>query len=291
MASYSSEERYDMFCTFIACGRNAERSAAKYLNDYPERRQPHRTQFQKVAKHVYEQKNFLNANKHREINEVAEINVLAALEVNNLASSRELSLMAGTSAMTTLRVLHKNKYKPYHKRCGHTLNGDQDPIRRINFCRWFINQKEENEEFPRTILWTDESKFTNCGIFNRHNEVLWRQENPHLLQEIRPQVKFGFNVLCGIYDNQVVGPFIYNSNLTGQRYLQILQNEMQDALEQLPLLQLRKIRWFQQDGAPAHNSHISMKNIRRGGLEPMVQSNGQRDPQISPLWIFFYGVI
>lgn len=202
MASYSADERYDMFCVYISCGRNAERSAQKYLREYPERRQPHISQFGRVAQQVHERKHFSNAKKPRGLNEAAEINVLASLEVNDRASSRQLALNAGTSQMTAIRALHKNKYKPYHKRSGHTLHHEQDPNRRSEFCAWFLNQTATDRNFSRSILWTDESKFTNCGIFNRHNEVLWRQENPHLLQEVRPQIKFDFNVWCGLIDNK-----------------------------------------------------------------------------------------
>lgn len=296
MASYSADERYDMFCVYISCGRNAYRSAETYFNKFPERRQPHYSQFAKVARDVYEHKHFSNGKKLRGLNEAAEINVLAALEVNDNASSRQLSLSAGTSQMTTIRVLHKHKYKPYHKRCGQTLHQEQDPIRRSQFCTWFLDKTANDINFPRSILWTDESKFTNCGMFNRHNEVLWRQENPHLMQEVRPQRQFGFNVWCGLVDNKLIGPVIYNQNLNGQRYLQHLQNDIQDALDELPLDQLRNIRWFQQDGAPAHNSRAVREYLDEQFPGRWIGNTGPvlwpaRSPDLTPLDFFLWGYL
>lgn len=293
MASYSVDERYDMFCVYIACERNAERSAHMYFNRYPERRQPHISQFGRVARHIYQHKHFSNARKPKRLDEVAEINVLASLEVNDRASSRQLALIAGTSQMSAIRVLKKNKFKPYHMRRSHTLHYQQDPERRSEFCTWFLNQTENDRNFPRSILWTDESRFTNCGIFNRHNEVLWRRENPHLMQEVRPQVKFGFNVWCGLVDNKLIGPVIYNQNLNGERYLHLLQNDIQDELDELPLEELRKIRWFQQDGAPAHNARIVTEYLQQQFPGRWMGTNGPvlwpaRSPDLTPL-DFFYG--
>lgn len=33
------------------------------------------------------------------------------------------------------------------------------------------------------ILWSDESRFLNNGVVNRHNCYYWSQENPHWLRE------------------------------------------------------------------------------------------------------------
>lgn len=296
MASYSADERYDMFCIYISCGRNAERSAERYLNEYPERRQPHISQFGKVARHVHQHKYFSNTKKPKGPNEIAEINVLASLEANNLSSSRQLALNAGTSQRNAVRILHRHKFKPYHKRSGHTLQQEQDPNRRSEFCTWFLDQRANNGNFPRSVLWTDETKFTNCGMFNRHNEVLWRQENPRLLQEVRPQIKFSFNVWCGLVDDRLIGPVIYNQNLNGQRYLHLLHNDIQDALDELPLEQFRKIEWFQQDGAPAHNAHVVSEYLNQQFPGRWIGNSGPvlwpaRSPDLTPLDFFLWGYL
>lgn len=296
MASYSVDERYDMFCAYMACDRNAERSSQMYFNKYPERRQPHISQFGRLARQIHQRKHFSNVQKSKGLKEETEINVLASLEVNDRASSRQLASIAGTSQMTAIRVLHKNKFKPYHVSRSHTLHHLQDPNRRSAFCGWFLNQAANDGNFPRSILWTDETRFTNCGIFNRHNEVLWRRENPHTMQEVRPQVKFGFNVWCGLFDNQLIGPIIYNDNLNGERYLHLLQNSIQNELDELPLEQLRKIQWFQQDGAPAHNTRIVTEYLQQQFPGRWIGTNGPvlwpaRSPDLTPLDFFLWGYL
>lgn len=101
---------------------------------------------------------------------------------------------------------------------------------------------QQNPEFQNQILWTDETKFTNCGMFNRRNEHLWMQENRRRLGERRSQRKFGFNVWCGIIGSRILGPYIYDENLIGQRYLRFLQNEFQNMLDDLDLEIRRNLR-------------------------------------------------
>lgn len=294
MASDSVDDRYDMFCTYLASGRNAAKSSEIYQHTYPDRRQPHISQFSKVARNVYKNKNFSDAKRQREAEETSVINVLASVEASNRQSSREMAYNAGTSQSTAIRVLKKHNYKPYHKRSVHTLQQENDPNGRSEFCHWFLTESENCENFPRSILWTDESKFTNCGIYNRHNEVLWCQENPYDFQEVRPQVKFGFNVWCGLTNDKVIGPIIYHDHLNSERYLNLLQNDLQVALDDLPLNVLQNIRWFQHDGAPPHNARIISNYLNNQFLERWIGNNGPvlwpaRSPDLTPLDFFFWG--
>ncbi|GLV46490.1 hypothetical protein CBL_20819 [Carabus blaptoides fortunei] len=100
-----------------------------------------------------------------------------------------------------------------------------------------INQTTQNDDFINCVLWTDESYFSNCGLFNRNNEQYWAQENPPALIPRR-----------GILGNRLVGPIIFYGNLTAQRYLEILQTSLEDLLDDLPLAQNlqppRGARWM-----------------------------------------------
>jgi len=40
----------------------------------------------------------------------------------------------------------------------------------VNF---FLRIAENDPNFSRKMLWTNECKFTNNGMFNRHNEYTW----------------------------------------------------------------------------------------------------------------------
>lgn len=54
------------------------------------------------------------------------------------------------------------------------------------------------DNFINKIIWTDEPKFTKCGIFNPKNEHVWSTENPIINREAWRQVWFSLNVWCGI---------------------------------------------------------------------------------------------
>ena len=76
----------------------------------------------------------------------------------------------------------------------------------------------------KNILWSDECKFTNCGIFKRKNEHVWSIKNPRENRQLRKQVRFSINVWAGIYGDQIIGPFLFEQNLNGNRYLEFLNN-------------------------------------------------------------------
>lgn len=76
--------------------------------------------------------------------------------------------------------------------------------------------------------------------------------NPHLVieQELNvPRVA----VWGGIWSNGVIGPFFFDGNVTGEKYLEMLENVILPQLRQQPVF--RKMIW-QQDHAPAHYSTV-----------------------------------
>ena len=76
-------------------------------------------------------------------------------------------------------VLKDEKFKPYKIHITQTLR-QGDEVRRFEFCQWLMNQIERTDDFLKNIVWTDECTFTNLGLFNRHNEHYWAQENPRI---------------------------------------------------------------------------------------------------------------
>ena len=63
------------------------------------------------------------------------------------------------------------------------------------------------------------------------------------------QLHFSVNVWCAVLDDQLIGPFILESRLTGEAYLRFLQEELPRLLEDVPLNK-RGCMYFQHDGAP-----------------------------------------
>lgn len=52
--------------------------------------------------------------------------------------------------------------------------------------------------------------------------------------------------------DRVVGPVFFNRSLNGRSYVDYLQNQFVDFLDDIPLATIRRM-WMQQDGAPPHN--------------------------------------
>ncbi|GFV60961.1 uncharacterized protein TNCV_4716151 [Trichonephila clavipes] len=107
------------------------------------------------------------------------------------------------------------------------------------------------------VLFTDEATFTWSGMFNMHNSHLWAHVNPHGTITHAYQERFSINVWAGIVHNNLVGPYILPSRLTGRTYNIFLQEVLPELLVDVPPF-VRSRMWFQHDGAPAHFS----RNVR-----------------------------
>jgi hypothetical protein len=59
----------------------------------------------------------------------------------------------------------------------------------------------------------------------------------------------------------LIGPVILEGRIAGQNYLQLLQNELPEQLENVPLA-TRIAVYFQHDGAPPHYTRLVMQHLR-----------------------------
>ena len=143
------------------------------------------------------------------------------------------------------------------------------------------------------ILFSDESRFTNLGMFNRNNVRYWATENQHHFREGAFQERFGVNVWLGVLGTSIVGPIFFDQPLTADLYLNFLQTTINDFIESLPLAEIPNI-YFQQDGAPVHNARISVNYLNDTFGDHWIGTNGPvRWPARSPdltLLVFFLEV-
>lgn len=197
---------------------------------------------------------------------------------------------------TVWRTLNSSNYKSFKIHVSQTLHpGDNN--RRLHFCNWLLDQTNEDINFARKIIWTDESNFSNLGFFNRKNEHIWSIENPKQNVQVRNQNRFGFNVWIGLLDDRLLGPLIYEGTLNSHRYLQFLRgpiNEYLD-LDNVPLIKLRDL-WWQQDGAPPHNAVLVRNYLDEIFPNKWIGNRSAiewpaRSPDLSPLDYFLWGTI
>ena len=291
---FSHLEKRDIVECYILSNKNAVRAADEYFRHYFDRRQPSLPQFKRLYDNLGEYGSFTRPRRKRGVNEAAQVNALACVYQNPCTSTRQISSEAGPSQSTVVKTLHLHKFHPYKLNVSQTLHAG-DEVLRMEYCTWFRNKCARDPQFQGKVLWTDETRFTNCGIFNRHNEHMWAQENPHHVEERRPQRKFGFNVWCGVLGSTILGPFIFENTLTGISYLNFLQNSFQDMLDDINL-ETRASMWFQHDGAPPHNQ-INVRNyLNQEYPNSWIGRNGPiawppRSPDLSVLDFFLWGMV
>ena len=73
-------------------------------------------------------------------------------------------------------ILKAFKWKVYIPRLLHAIN-DDNLDRQMQFCEWFQQMVNEDEEFVTKIVSFDEAQFKLDGTVNRHNCVYWAPEN------------------------------------------------------------------------------------------------------------------
>ena len=108
-------------------------------------------------------------------------------------------------------------------------------------------------------------------------------------------MRVSINVWAEIYGDQIIGPFLFEENLNGNRYLEFLNNEFQEYLSNIPLDRLRRI-WFQQDGAPPHNTRAVKEFLNQEFPQRWIGNGGfiawpARSHDLSPLDFYLRGAL
>lgn len=166
--------------------------------------------------------------------------------------------------------------------------------RRIMFCQEMLILKEEDNNIFKRILWSDECTFSTAGIHNRKNVRFWATEKPRATREIRIQGRSSLHVWCGLLDNKIIGPIFIDGSLNGEKYLNLLTNDVENYLDNLPLRQYNEIIWHQ-DGAPPHNV-LPVVNYLNGKYETWIGRAGPigwppNSPDLTPLDSFLWGFL
>lgn len=295
---FSNSEMRDMICVYAQENFVGRRAHRRYLELYPNRRQPSRELFQQLFNRLGEAGTFRpkrdSMGPKRTITVDQEDEILTRVAENPEISSRQLARDTRVSQTTIMRILHKEKLYPYRFTPVQNLLA-ADPPARLQFANLMRAQQHIDHQFLNNVLFTDEATFTRRGVFNFRNKHVWDIENPHVVSERHFQQEFKINVWCGIIGNHLLGPFELPPNLNGPLYLDFLQRHLVDFLDDIPLI-FRQNMFFMQDGAPPHYA-MEVRNyldetfpnrwIGRGSLNPWPA----RSPDFNPMDFCFWGVM
>ena len=254
MADYSPSEIIDMIIIYGSCAENARETARQYGIKYPDRRKPdYKTILSLIArarngslKRKRSKKSFTDDDN------TLIVAVLGMVVMNPHISQRQISREINVSYGIVNRILKANHYHAYHISLHQELS-DNDKILRVEFCRWALQQIIRDPFFFLKVMFSDEASFKSNGIINRHNSHYYSTINPHWLEQIDHQRIWNVNVWCGIINGQIIGPYFFDGNITGIKYLSMLENDLPAMLENVDL-HTRQQMFIQQDGAPPHYS-------------------------------------
>ena len=221
-----------------------------------------------------------------------EEDLLAHVEQNPSTSTRRAARRFGLSPSVVWRVWKRNGLSPYHRTKVHKLY-DRDHEPRRDFSEWYREQVVANPDFSSLVMFTDESKFNQDGIFNSKNNICWTNGNTHEVYEQGREDKFSVNVWAGILGDQLIGPYILPDNLNGRSYQFFLTEVLPELLENVPL-DVRNNMWLQQDGAPPHYARVARNYLDQAYPDRWIGRLGPirwpaRSLDLNPLDFFFWG--
>lgn len=227
-------------------------------------------------------------------NEERDIAVCSILSIDDKKSTRAVGEELGLSKTTVAKIWKQNDFKCF-KYEKHQQILPEDPYRRMEFCDTAMEKANQENNFIKNILFTDESSFPLNGKHNPSVMRYWSQTNQHRYVPTQTQFPQKLNVWAGILGDHIIGPFFIDGSLDSQKYLSLLQDNILPAVRALPNLDLESV-WYQQDGCPAHNAIIVRQFLEETFQERLMSGFGTikwppRSPDLSPNDFFLWGFL
>ncbi|KAL1491580.1 hypothetical protein ABEB36_012155 [Hypothenemus hampei] len=226
---YTLQQRTEIIFIYGECGRCARRTAEIFNERNPNTNVKHKYVLKLVAKFT---ETGSVGNKKRVqmcvLDEAAQIEVLGSFVAEPTTSLRSMARQVGMSHETVRKALKFHKFHPYKMQMLQQLFDDNFD-RRIQFCETMTNLINDNRNILQNICFSDECTFFLNGRVNKQNCRYWSDENLRLFRENNTQYPEKVNVWEGILGNAVLGPLFMEENLTGERYLNLLE-EIIDSL-------------------------------------------------------------
>lgn len=258
MSDYTPSETVDILLVLGECHHSYQRAAALYQTRYPHRRHHPNPSTIRYIELRCRRGNIRRQRKRNTIDDYRmnprAITVLAIVHLNPHISIRKIQNEIGIPRETARRYLKFAKFHPYHVSLTQALSVQDHENRRL-FCQWALQRLQNNQNFFKFVMFSDEATFCSDGLLNRHNSHYWATENPRWMQQVDHQHRWSVNVWCGIVNGYLIGPYFFEGTVTGANYLHFLRDVLPVLMENVDL-ETRLRLWFQQDGAPPHFANV-----------------------------------
>lgn len=230
----------------------------------------------------------------KSLNEDDAASVLAIHSVSEFPrlSLRRRAIVTGISKSHLQRIFKQNKILPFKPNFRHTLE-EGDEAKRLDFCLELGTKVLSDVGFHKRIMFSDESTFSTNGVVSSQHCRYWSEINPHFTISRRRQYFKKVNVWCAVSYYGIIGPYFFEGNLNGDRYLAMLQTFFADELDELPL-SYRASMFFQHDGCPAHHTGTVRNWLDSEFNENWIGRNGPtswppRSPDLTILDFYLWG--
>ena len=165
----------------------------------------------------------------------------------------------------------------------------------MNFCIWFLGQCNDPAFLGRFVI-GDEAKFSLNGSTNTKNLVFYApKEHPPAQNYNVPESREKLTVFIGLCgEGTLIGLYFFAGNVTGQTYLEMLNQMVIPELALNHWLDFNQL-WWAQDGAPAHRSR-AVQDCLGEIFDDRIICHG-RNPELPPRSLdltpmdFFCGII
>ena len=205
------------------------------------------------------------------------------------ASIRQASSNLNISQSSVHKTLkQKIKFKPYRSTHVQVLP-DITRERRMAACQRFLQQ---DQDWQRKVIWSDEKWFYLKPHPNRKNEVFWAPHNPLNLEEVRVQGATKIMVWAGFVNGRFLPLHWFEGSVTSDTYLNMLREKVWPAVRNLAS---RNGYWFQQDGAPPHTTAQCLKFLSEKFSGRVISNKTDfpwppSSPDLNPLDFWFWGM-
>ena len=205
-------------------------------------------------------------------------------------STRQLAAETGVHQSSIVRCLQKNNFHPYKITKVQALAED-DYDRRMEFCQWVIDNHAHNDDFHKSIIFSDEAVLHVNGMVNLHNLHFWATENPHMQIE-KLQDRHAVTVWCMVDSTGVIAFDISTETMNSSRYCDVLEGKV------FPYFRRRSNvnKFYQQDGAPPHYSCAARNLLNTNLPDRWVGRRGPvewppRSPDLTICDFFLWGAL